>query len=592
MKKTKLFLTTAAAFLQSMAFRSIACRYNCCERVQSRVGTKFGRLAACMLASTGLAGLALPDLSAQETVATNVSRFEIPFEVEAAPGETAQGFAVLYGSLDGGATWDKLQTVAAADEVFQFSAPRDGTYAFAVRMADAAGNLQSEIVGSRPELQVRVDTTAPELRLDLYEVAPGEVVLGWQTPDAAADLQSLSLEYADGQDGRWKTVPVTQPTLGQTSLQVAAGSVVSVRGTLVDAAGNQTHKSAQLVLKPVGAPQKDPTSLPTASPNTPTGSTVSNQAVGSGLPVQAMGPNPFAPTGNGPTFAGISPQIAPGTSATRPPAAVPFAGGFTNAGSVMPPVAPGFTQPAVAGPVPGYSSAPVTSTPPAAAAIPAQQTVGSNQPLLVNSSIFDLMYQVEDVGPSGVGSVEIYITENGGQEWFTYGNDSDLQSPFQVDVRGEGTFGFAVRVRNGLGFVDPPPQPGDVPSIVVTVDQTAPLIHMAAPTVRPDGSGIVDLQWQITEQMPSGSPVRLEYSTAPTGPWTPAFDWQSDAGYYQWPVRPGTPPSMYFRLLARDAAGNVGSVQTTQPVLIDLKRPTVSGLRIQAVSTGRPTPGY
>ncbi len=81
----------------------------------------------------------------------------------------------------------------------------------------------------------------------------------------------------------------------------------------------------------------------------------------------------------------------------------------------------------------------------------------------MNNRVFEIDYTVEDVGPSGVGAVDLFVTEDGGQQWFRYGSDSDLKSPFQVDSMGEGTFGFAVRVRNGLGISDPPPQPGNCP---------------------------------------------------------------------------------------------------------------------------------
>ena len=532
-----------------------------------------------LLAGSFLAGVVCPELSAQDALVTNVSRFEIPFEVEVPAGEKAQGFAVLYSSIDNGATWEKLQTVPAAQQAFQFAAPRDGTYAFAVRMTDAAGNLQSAIVGSLPELQVTVDTTAPELRLELYEVSPGQVVLNWQTSESADSLKSLTLEYADGQSGKWIPVSATSVSTGQTSLQVAAGSVVSVRGTLVDNAGNRSSKSTQLVLK--SSVSQSPTTTQHAAPLLPT-------IAGN----QPMGPSPFANYGQSQAFSGMNPGISPTpnntsalrTSAVNPPA-IAHDGPHANA-----PIVPGATV--VNNPTTGFTPSVQPTIPSSRQAIPAEASFANAEPSLVNSQLFDLIYQVEDVGPSGVGSVDIYITENGGQQWFRYGNDPDLQSPFQVDVRGEGTFGFAVRVRNGLGFADPPPQPGEAPSIVVTVDQTMPAVNLATPTVLSEGSGVVNFQWQISERLPAATPVRLEYSTTSTGPWTPAFDWQADTGNYQWPIRQGMPGAIYFRLLARDAAGNVGSAQTNQPVLIDLKRPTVRSLRVQAVSANRSIGGY
>jgi len=202
--------------------------------------------------------------------------------------------------------------------------------------------------------------------------------------------------------------------------------------------------------------------------------------------------------------------------------------------------------------------------------------------------VFDVDYQVEDIDPSGVGAVELFVTENGGQEWFRYGTDADLKSPFQVDVQGEGTFGFAVRVRNGLGFSEPPPQPGQTPEIVVIVDESAPVLEFSQPTLRADGFGTMDLMWRISDAHPHSQPVRLEYSTTPAGPWTPVFDWQIDQNGYQWAIRPGTPSNLYFRLLARDAAGNVGMAQTPQPVIVDLNKPVGRLLRVQAVSHTSP----
>jgi len=204
--------------------------------------------------------------------------------------------------------------------------------------------------------------------------------------------------------------------------------------------------------------------------------------------------------------------------------------------------------------------------------------------LLVAGSLFNVDYAVEDVGPSGVSAVELFITENGGQQWFEYGNDSDLQSPMLVDVQSDGTYGFAIRIRNGVGFIDPPPQPGEQPEIVVTVDQTAPTTQLAVPQVIVQGNALVHLEWHVQDA--AQAMVRLEWATTGSGPWTPVFDWQRDPGRFEWAIQPNSPHSVHFRLLARDAVGNVGSAQTSQPVLIDLKRPKGRMLGVQPASRG------
>ncbi|MFN9720082.1 MAG: hypothetical protein ACK58L_15395, partial [Planctomycetota bacterium] len=128
------------------------------------------------------------------------------------------------------------------------------------------------------------------------------------------------------------------------------------------------------------------------------------------------------------------------------------------------------------------------------------------------------------------------------------------------------------------------------PDMTVTVDTSAPQIEFAPPAVRVDGFATIQLQWRVGDRNPSASPVRLEYASSPTGPWTPVFVWQVDEGCLQWPVRPGVPAAVYFRLLARDSAGNVSSTATPQPVVVDMKKPVGRLLRVQTVSqSGAPS---
>lgn len=517
----------------------------------------------------GTAAILLAEcVNAEEPLVTNVGRFEIPFEIEAEPGKRPEGFAVLFSSQDGGRTWEKLSTVPAVSQGFTFTAPRDGHYSFAIRTTDAQGNLQQAIQGSAPELEVIVDTVSPDIQLDLMESGNGQVLVNWVIKDASVSAQTLIMEFADGTDGRWKPIRFVPAVNGQAAIQCGTGSVVSVRAAVKDVAGNQGEKSSQLVLRNNGA-----------ATNTVPGNSYSQ----SNAP--ALGPSPFAST-NSVTeqSSGMNaltvPTNANGTFLPDAPfaaAEIPKVQSGTSTGSIL-------QIPSSAAQTP-YGSNPVASYDQSG---PGTMKEASYQPAagaqVIKHHIFDLEYQVDDVGPSGVSAVELFVTEDGGQHWFTYGNDDDLRSPVLIDTRGEGTFGFAVRVRNGLGFADDPPQPGQAPEMVVTVDENQPVIELAQPTMRTDGFGTIQLSWQVRDKNPASTPVRLEYAAAPNGPWTPVFDWQYDQSGYQWGVRPGTPTQMYFRLLARDAAGNVASAQTNQAVVVDLRRPVGRLLRVQAVS--------
>ena len=491
------------------------------------------------------------NVGADEALVTNVGRFEIPFEIEADSGSRPEGFAVLFGSQDGGRTWEKLNTVPAANGSFTFSAPRDGRYAFAIRTTDAQGNLQQAIQGSDPELEVIVDTVAPEIRLDLLDAGNGQVLINWITQDASVVAPTLAMEFADGTDGRWKPVRLTPASSGQVTVQAPAGALVTVRAAVQDTAGNRGESSSQLVLRSAG----------------PATNVVPGSAFTQSGTAAPLGPSPF-----------------PGMSAPASNQQPPSNGLVIPLADTIPQVHPSQTVPDEIPPQPGFAMS--SNSAYAAPVIPAkevsyQSTAGAQ---VVSQHLFDLEYQVDDVGPSGVSAVELFVTEDGGAHWFTYGNDEDVRSPVLIDTRGEGTFGFAVRVRNGLGFADDAPQPGQTPEMVVTVDESLPAIEMAQPVMRTDGFGTIQLSWRVTDKNPASTPVRLEYAAAPNGPWTPVFDWQFDQSGYQWGVRPGTPTQLYFRLLARDAAGNVATTQTTQPVVVDLRRPVGRLLRVQPVS--------
>lgn len=561
---------------------------------------------------------------------TNTTSFRIPFAVDGAT-ESVTGNAVLFAGFNGGPL-ELVSTVPASAGGFEFNAKSDGRYSFAVRMTDASGAVVNEGEAIAPELEVIVDQIAPGLDIRLTEIASGRLNVAWTCSEQSITPDSLKLEYAEGSDGRWKQIEVTPGLFGQTTISVQSGTSVEVRGTISDLAGNQGQSSAQTVMSQPVSPTYTQTPAAKAPPSIP----------GSGQPV---GPSPFGPANTAgsvgtvqtpaaatanttmPISVGqsVMQPVAPPVMQPRNPAAglsVPPQNSAMQSGPVIQPGPMGFADsyPQRAGGTssgvvafPGAAAFPQTPasttsqqyTPPAnqTAMLPngsySQTSVGYGRDFstfasatsvasaarqIVNHPVFTIDYQVDDVGPSGVSAVELFVTENNGRSWYRYGNDADLRSPIEVDTRGEGTFGFAVRARNGLGFSQAAPQPGELPGIVVTVDRSAPQVEFSRPQVVVSNGGRIRLAWRVADTNPSSTPVRLEYSTSESGPWTPVFDWQVDQGGYEMPIQSGMPAVLHFRLLARDSAGNVSASQTNQPVIVDQRRPTARLLRVQPVS--------
>ncbi len=91
----------------------------------------------------------------------------------------------------------------------------------------------------------------------------------------------------------------------------------------------------------------------------------------------------------------------------------------------------------------------------------------ANQPkLILNSTHATIDYRIDQVGPSGVGKVEVYLTGDGGQNWQRLQEDKDKRSPAEIDLPGEGLFGIRLAITNGNGFGGTPPTHGDVTDLL------------------------------------------------------------------------------------------------------------------------------
>jgi hypothetical protein len=205
---------------------------------------------------------------------------------------------------------------------------------------------------------------------------------------------------------------------------------------------------------------------------------------------------------------------------------------------------------------------------------------------VVNSRKFQIGYKVEDVGPSGLGDVELFITEDDGAKWYKYGNDLDLQSPFQVDTPRDGIYGFALRVHSGAGLAAEAPKPGEKPSMVVVVDNTPPNVKLlSVDQGRGKDLNRVLIRWTVADDYPSETPVALSYTSDPNGVWEPITGWISNTGEYAWNAGPNAPTRLYFRVTARDAAGNLNRSQTQDPVIVDLSKPSARLVDVESIGT-------
>jgi hypothetical protein len=152
----------------------------------------------------------------------------------------------------------------------------------------------------------------------------------------------------------------------------------------------------------------------------------------------------------------------------------------------------------------------------------------------------------------------------------------------------QGLYGFLPVARNGVGIGDADPKSGDAPKYLVMVDTDPPKVVLK---VQP-GQGYdvknVRIEWSADDPNLADRPVTLEYAEVKADGSPPAdADWKAipqenlagrldRSGVQVWSVGRNGPYKFLVRAKAEDKAGNIGTDQWRDPIVVDLEHPSVN----------------
>lgn len=528
----------------------------------------------------------------------------------------------VYVSPDQGKQWQLYASVPGNQQEVMFVAGGDGIYWFDLITHYQDGRVEPTGPGTRPPLLVvYVDTKPPRITLRAGVSQPGEAAVSWEIQEEYLDLRTFRLEYRDPQSGNWTPLPVIPPTAhGEKRWPVPSGGKVLVRLTVADLAENSSQSQVEVMALPAANPGM--VSPPYVTPSPALGSTqpVTQAANVVSGPQQVLPPPPPpVPLPSTPWSQGA---IAEAVSKPGTPAASTAPWPPNNANSSVQPVASSApVRPT--GPTAGPSSAtfpqyatnlsphgvppsplPAETVSPRVIArsessgLPAtaaswnqgQASSGPGHALqprgglpavrYLNSSKANLHYEVSGVGPSGLGSVELWMTRDDGRTWFKAADDPDLQPPMLVEFPGEGVYGLTLVVRSRVGLGRAAPQPGEPPQLRIEVDTTPPYAELYAVEADPQRRDTLILQWSATDKNLAANPITLKWAERESGPWHDIATDLPNTGRYIWKMPENLPYMVYLRLEVRDLAGNLAVAQTPKPVLVDLQEPEVKVLDI------------
>jgi hypothetical protein len=527
----------------------------------SRIGKRLATLGLGLSLALGTSARAFPqDKPKVQVVPTNRRAFRIPFNIN--PADRARYKQVqLVASSDGGGHWEKIDATTPDRPSFTFKAPRDGEFWFAVRTLDTKNRLSPpDDAEIEPNMKVVVDTVPPQIDLEVLPRRGSAVTVRWDLIDERLDLNSLQLEYqAVGSTG-WTPVTIRKPgRLGKETWDAGTSEPLKVRMSVSDKAENS--KTVTLTApdgKPRNRPSVEPSEGSDGDSPPPRGTFASSEA-------ERSGPSPVL--SEPPTM----PGVGEGGGDPIPPA--------SPVGNFNP-----FNSNEARGPKPGGR--------PSSGGTPADP---SNPPMLIASPKFGLRYEVEDAGPNGPAAVELYITTDGGRNWFKRGEDPDRTSPFPVDLGGEGTFGLKLVCKSSANQGDQPPTSGEVPLTLVEVDSSGPVVKLDP--IRVIGTKAI-ITWHANDPHPVARSVMISVKPdTPDAPWSPITPSPiENNGQYTWILPANCPPRIHFRVDVTDSLGNRGFAETieTGAILVDRTKPKGritgldAGLSDGPGSSGRP----
>ena len=212
--------------------------------------------------------------------------------------------------------------------------------------------------------------------------------------------------------------------------------------------------------------------------------------------------------------------------------------------------------------------------------------------IFVNSTNATLEYAVDEVGPSGVGMVEIWISQGSPPSWKKLVEDTDLQSPAVCQLPGEGEYGVCFVIRNGAGGGGLPPSASDKPVSLIEVDITPPaakLLYAQVLTTDTQEGPALFIRWDATDKNLDINPISFFIAPEPGMPFIRIGEAIPNSGEYRWFIPKNCPSRFYLRLEVRDAAGNCCILNHPTQLLMDPARPKGRVVAIRA-SQSSPEP--
>ncbi len=168
----------------------------------------------------------------------------------------------------------------------------------------------------------------------------------------------------------------------------------------------------------------------------------------------------------------------------------------------------------------------------------------------------DLHYGAGASGPSGLRTVHLWYTTDGGKTWTHYGEDPDARSPFRFHAPAEGVYGFRLIAVNRAGVASrPAPAAGDRADRAFRIVANPPEVRLFNPRKGEGvpGGGVFPIRWHVFDPfLRAENPIKILTSYNGGLSWQVLADNLPNTGVYEWKVPAVNSKTWQVQVVSRD----------------------------------------
>lgn len=170
--------------------------------------------------------------------------FQLTYDTRALGGN-GNAAVELWGTRDGGKTWQSFGTDAKGQSPMLVTVPEEGIYGFRMSLLQNGMAGRPPLSGEVPRTWIGVDLTRPTARITQARQGAGrdadKLFITWEAADNRALAEKpIALSYSERAGGPWIPIAIEVPNTGQYAWQLKASlpQRVYLRLEVRDAAGN------------------------------------------------------------------------------------------------------------------------------------------------------------------------------------------------------------------------------------------------------------------------------------------------------------------------------------------------------------------